>query len=202
MLKDKPDISYKEIEDLIADIKSQKRDVINMLYHSNFKKVEAYILKNSGDEESAKDTYHQSFVVLWRKIKLNQFTPKSLSDINAYLYRIARNKWIDFLRSSQRKNANLSVEIKDEIISADAPEETDEKIDQRLDIAKAAFDKLDVSCRNLLTRFYFDKKSMKEIALELNLDDASTRNKKYRCMQKLRTIAFDLERKQRVIGNG
>ena len=52
----------------------------------------------------------------------------------------------------------------------------------------AAFKQLGASCQLVLTRFYFEKKSMKAIAEELQIDAASARNKKYRCMQKLKEL--------------
>jgi len=55
-----------------------------------------------------------------------------------------------------------------------------------------AFKGLGAPCKDLLMKFYFEKKSMKDIAEELQLDAASTRNKKYRCMQKLRELALNL----------
>ena len=58
--------------------------------------------------------------------------------------------------------------------------------DKRLEDVMLAFKNLGEACKSLLRMFYFEKKSMKFIAEELALDSASTRNKKYRCMEKLR----------------
>ena len=63
--------------------------------------------------------------------------------------------------------------------------------EQRLQDVMHAFKTLGEACKNLLSKFYFEKKSMNLIAKELGLDSASTRNKKYRCMQKLREIALN-----------
>ena len=48
-------------------------------------------------------------------------------------------------------------------------------------------------CKSLLKLFYFEKKSMEEISELINITDASARNKKYRCMQKLKTIVANLK---------
>jgi len=61
---------------------------------------------------------------------------------------------------------------------------------QRLNITMQAFRDLGEPCKSLLSKFYYEKRSMKVIAEELQLDAASTRNKKYRCMQKLRELAI------------
>ena len=62
--------------------------------------------------------------------------------------------------------------------------------ENRLQGVMQAFKDLGLPCKDLLTKFYFEKKSMNTIAEELQLDAASTRNKKYRCMQKLRELAL------------
>ena len=70
--------------------------------------------------------------------------------------------------------------------------ETDEEyaeMDEKINKVMMAFNKIGKECKVLLTRVYFEKKSMKDIGAELNLDAASARNKKYRCMQKLRELA-------------
>ena len=56
-----------------------------------------------------------------------------------------------------------------------------------------AFKNLGQPCKQLLTTFYFDKKSLRDIAVELSLDEASVRNKKYRCMEKLRNQVLDIK---------
>ena len=51
-----------------------------------------------------------------------------------------------------------------------------------------AFKKLGKECKELLEVFYFEKKSLREIAAQFNIGEASARNKKYRCIQKLRSL--------------
>ena len=57
-----------------------------------------------------------------------------------------------------------------------------------------AFSTLGEACQELLVKFYFEKQSMTEIAESLNLDAASTRNKKYRCMERLRKKALNSDK--------
>ena len=52
-----------------------------------------------------------------------------------------------------------------------------------------AFKKLGSSCQEILKEFYFSKTSLREIAEKLNIGEASAKNKKYRCLQKLKEIA-------------
>ena len=174
--------------DLVAAIKAHDTIVLQSLYVETFPKVEVYILRNNGTKDQAKDVFQEAVIALWRAAKEDRFTAKSLDAAKGYLYTIAKNKWVDYLRSSRYKK-----EISSEIVMTNhtiADEEV-EGIDYELKLQKAqqAFKQLGASCKELLTKFYFEKMSLNEIANLLDLDAASARNKKYRCMQRLRGLA-------------
>ena len=49
--------------------------------------------------------------------------------------------------------------------------------------------RLGTGCRKLLLLFYFFKKNMEEIAVELNYTNAdNAKSQKYKCLQKLKTV--------------
>jgi len=174
--------------ELVTAIKANNENALKQLYTQNFKKVEHYILTNSGSVHQAKDTYQEAFIVLWRNIKTGKFEPKNETALQGYLYQIAKNKWIDFLRSSQfRKTDSLP----DNLEEADdmAPVDNQPK-EKNLSKVMSAFKQLGNPCKELLTHFYFGKKSVREIANTLQIEEASVRNKKYRCMQKLKELAI------------
>ncbi len=171
------------IEQLKA-VQNNDKVVMKSLYHANFKRVEAYILKNQGNEEEAKDIYQEAFIALWRNVQLNKFTPENSSSFSAYLYRIAQNKWIDYLRTCKSKKMyalpdNIELDDKNEI----SQEEND-----LLDIIKEKLKELGDNCRTILTKFYYQKQSLREIAQLMNWTEATARNNKYRCIERLRSL--------------
>ena len=179
---------------IVDAININDEKTLKVLYVSNFRKVEALVLKNSGTTEQAKDLYQEAFITVWKNVKKNKFLPKNETAINGYLYTIAKYKWMDYLRSpayKKRDSYHAINETASQIASAESENEYVEH-DKKLSLAMEAFEELGEACKSLLTRFYFEKKSMKEIADELQLDAASTRNKKYRCMQKLRGLALEM----------
>ena len=176
---------------LIDAIKSNNEKILKQLYITNFKKIEYYILKNNGTTAEAKDTYQEAFIATWKNIKSNKFVPLNETAVQGYLYQIAKNKWTDYLRSSRFKKTDS---LTNSFIVVTETEDTidEENInDNKIDLAMSAFNRLGTACKELLTKFYFNKQSMELIARELNLEDTSVRNKKYRCMQKLRALASD-----------
>ena len=176
---------------LIEAIKANDPIALKQLYVTNYYKIEAMVLKNSGSVEHAKDLYQDSFIAVWRNLKSNRFVPKNESALQGYLYQIAKFKWIDTLRSKPFKDTHGFSEDIQAMLKQDPEEELEEDpIQEQLKITMEAFKNLGQPCKTLLTSFYFNKKSLRAIALELEIGEASVRNKKYRCMEKLRSIAL------------
>jgi RNA polymerase sigma factor (sigma-70 family) len=178
---------------LVNAFKANNESILKTIYQENYSKVELHVLQNKGTKQQAKDVYQEAFLAVWQNVKNHKFIPKSDTAIHGYLYTIAKNKWIDYLRSNNYKKMITTSKLnrldlgqfKDNVI------EDNDKDTGKMDIAMKAFNDLGNACKTLLTKVYFEKKSMKEIAVELQLDTASTRNKKYRCMQKLRELALN-----------
>lgn len=174
---------------IISAIKANDEVVLNQLYVSNFKKIELFVLKNNGSTSQAKDLYQETFIQMWENVRKNKFLPKNNRAIEGYIFKIARNKWMDYLRSKQfKKTYSLIDDARIEKKPEMEPDPFEES--QRLEITRSAFKQLGQACKQLLVSFYFNKKSMRTIANELQIDEASARNKKYRCIQKLREIAL------------
>lgn len=173
---------------LVDAIKTNDTGVLKELYTTNYPKVEALVLKNSGSVAHAKDIYQDAFVIVWTHIKQNKFTPQNDSALQGYLYRICKNKWVDVLRSKSFKDVKpLNTDILKIVKEDDTYKETENK---KLKMAMAAFENLGQPCKQLLKTFYFEKKSLKEISEALNIEESTARNKKYRCMQKLRAVVL------------
>lgn len=175
---------------LLDAIKSNDSIVLKELYVSNYPKIEALVLKNSGSIEYAKDIYQDAFITVWKHVKDDTFIPQNETALQGYLYSVAKNKWTDVLRSkafksSKSLNTELSVVKNDE----DDTEEEDLKT-EKLKTTMNAFKNLGQPCKQLLSTFYFDKKSLKDIASKLNIEETTARNKKYRCMEKLRAMVL------------
>lgn len=178
---------------VVDAIKRNDTITLKRIYTNNYPKIEILVLKNNGTKEYAKDIYQEAFLAVWQNVKQDKFIPQSESSINGYLYTIAKNKWMDVLRSQGYKKTIVASQMSHFEIKDEENNGMDDDIlkDKRLEDVMHAFKNLGDACKSLLRKFYFEKKSMNEIAEELQLDSASTRNKKYRCMQKLRQIALN-----------
>ncbi|WP_273568024.1 RNA polymerase sigma factor [Maribacter halichondriae] len=196
-MQTKPITNHKPFsqKELVAGVKTNNQQVLQCLYELVFPKVRSLVLKNNGDDAQAKDIFQEAFVSTWRNIKDGRLDDDENVNVEGYLFRIAKNKWMDHLRSANYKKTishNTSIQIENP--SEDEIVENFEKEDQRKRMAlRQALDRLGSECKTVLQLFYFERKSMDVISKELNIASASARNKKYRCMEKLRTLSLEIK---------
>lgn len=175
----------------IAGFKKNDPETLRRIYQEVYPMVRSHILKNNGNEDHAKDLFQEAFVACWKNIKDDKFTA---GNVSAYLFTIARNKWTDYLRSSQYKKTLASGASFLKVVTDEPGEEPEMEAEEKNRIAlQGAFARLGNQCRALLQLFYFERKSMEEIAAETGLAPSSARNQKYRCMEKLRELSLQIK---------
>ena len=57
-----------------------------------------------------------------------------------------------------------------------------------INTVKNHFDNLGENCKEVLSRFYYNKQSLKIIGQQFDWTEATARNNKYRCLQRLREL--------------
>jgi RNA polymerase sigma factor (sigma-70 family) len=168
-------------DEIIFGIKSNEPKVLKWLYQSQYPKIEKYVLANNGDIDQAKDLFQEAFISVWNNVRSGKFVPENGTAVTGYIYQIAKNKWLDYLRSSRyKKTTSFTAEHEKE----DDTEENDkEELKKNLSLE---FQKLGENCREILKRFYFQKETMETIAKAFQWTEATARNNKYRCIQRLK----------------
>ena len=165
-------------------IKANEDEALKSLYEDNYIKIENYVLNNNGTIDDAKDIYQEAFIAVWRNIQLDKFYPENENALSGYLFRIAKNKWLDHLRSGHYKKITRISDSADSLPEDLLPEEDIEYIRE----VKNKFKDLGENCREVLTRFYYKKESMRIIAEKFEWTEATAKNNKYRCLQHLREL--------------
>ncbi len=171
--------------ELVAAFKKNDPVILESFYAANYSKVELYIIQNNGDTEKAKDIFQEAFIAVWQNIKSDRFTPANATALSGYIYQIAKNKWIDYLRSAYKKNTLHTESMP--LVKEHVPEATAEQ-EEQLQQMKTHFAKLGSTCKDVLLRFYYKKESLRNIATSLGWTEATARNNKYRCLQQLKGL--------------
>ena len=171
-------ISDKYIVEMITRREEKAlREVFLHLYREHYPSVKRYIVMNNGSEESSADIFQEALVVFYLNVRKGQFELKST--IGTYLYSVSKNLW---LKELQKSRTTLSRELGTEDNSLDQEMRV---FESQITIRKV-LGLIDLECRNLLIDFYFGNYPVKDLTRKYGLgSDGATKNKKYRCLQKL-----------------
>lgn len=161
-----------------------KRDnaTFSYMYNEYKSMIFSMIQKNNGGEEDAMDILQEGLLALWTNVKLGKFDLQKNAKISTYLYTLCRNLWISEIRKSKTMQI---VSDSESLQIADSAGEAEEQYSQ-VKMIQRQLEKLGDHCKQLLTWFYYEKKSMRDIATLLNITEKSAKNSKYRCMQNMR----------------
>ncbi|MEO6329676.1 MAG: sigma-70 family RNA polymerase sigma factor [Ginsengibacter sp.] len=172
---------------LLKGLADSEATAIETIYRENYGIIQSFILKNNGYYEDARDIFQEAMIVLYEKAASDSFV--LTCQIKTYLYSVCRRLWLKKLQQLQRYNQPF--EITEETVPVDEELETHEKKNEDITLMEQAMDKIGEPCKSLLEAYYFQKKSMPEIANSFgytNADNAKTQ--KYKCLVRLKKIFF------------
>jgi RNA polymerase sigma factor (sigma-70 family) len=165
-------------DDLLEMIASADSAGFAYLYRKHFNMVKHLIGNNSGTDEDASDIFQEVLIILFEQVRDGKL--RLTASLKTYLYSIARNQWLKKLRTMKKHERIKNFE---EFIIV---EEDSFVPDFKLGLL---LNEIGEACRKLLLLFYYRKKSMEEICLELNYANADTaKNQKYKCIQRLKKL--------------
>ena len=155
-------------------------DAFNTLYEYYFPKIYSFVVKRTGEKESAEDivslTFTQAFV------HLEKYECRSCT-FGAWLYKIATNKLIDHYRKHESHNLSLEDLIKQ---GAEFGFETDSE--QKLVLAQVLTEvnQLSEDQKEVLLLQYVQDLDNATIALTLDKSEAAVKSLAFRGLETLR----------------
>lgn len=167
--------------ELIASIcskDSKKRSTaLEVVCKDYFPNVEVYIINNSGSLDEAKDVFQDGIMILHQNLLHGKF--KGNSTLKTYVFSICKNLWLQELRKK----------TKEQTIKETFNSEAESELPLNLDLLRATFNELKEDCKQLLTGFYYEKKSISELQKATGMNSEQVvKNKKARCLGYLMKI--------------
>ncbi len=150
------------------------------------------LLKMTNNKDDADDLTIEAFGKAFKN--LNLYTPNYA--FSTWLFKIATNNCIDFLRKRKQINISLDQEFEDNPGSQLSRNVTDEELnpeesiinEQKIKYMRAIVDKLKPHYRVLIELRYFDELSYEEISEQLNLPMGTVKAKLFRARDLLYNI--------------
>lgn len=143
-------------------------------------RVTAYIRKNGGNGQDAKDVMQDALLIIWNKAADPNF--ELTNGFYYYFIAVCRNIW---LRKKKKKDNNtVTLNELEGFFNEQSFIEALEN-SERQKLFAEHLNRLDASCRRIL-KLFFQGKSMRYIAKTLGIEtEHAARNRKYRCQKKL-----------------
>lgn len=180
--------NYDDDQELLKGLADHDPLAVEEIYRNNFGSIQAYVIKNSGFADDARDIFQEAIVVLFENAQSDSF--ELTCSIKTYLYSVSRRLWLKKVQKEKRLYGS-SMDVMEDTVSVEDDLEIHEKKDEEIMIMNKALKNIGEPCKSLLEAFYIQKKSMPEIAESFgytNADNAKTQ--KYKCLVRLKKIFF------------
>lgn len=140
------------------------------------------------DNEDAREFYQAAILIVYDNIHAGKLD-NLRSSLKTYLFGIGKNLVWQQYRTNQRQQAiGAEFYLQNHLQSDD---DHGQAMEMNLEIISHSFDQLGEPCHELLEQFYFHRRSMDEICASMGYKNPeSAKNQKYKCMERLRKMAF------------
>jgi RNA polymerase sigma factor (sigma-70 family) len=170
-------------EQIVYKIKQGDEKMLLLLYKRNVEPIRNYIMRNNGTGADVEDMLQEALVIFWQNVQKADFS--LTSKIDTYLYAVAKNLWLKYLR----KNGRMSATEFGDDHSIDIADVEPETTDEQTEVLSRYLQKLGETCRQILSLFYFEQWDMEQIAAKLRFANAQTaKAKKYQCKKQLEAM--------------
>ena len=171
--------------DIISKIRAGLTEKAVKVLYKEFPKVKANIISSGGDEDIAREIFHDSLILLIEKVSDPNF--QLTSKLSTYLYGINRFMWKNEARKRQK---NPELEWKDTLILTADDLDYDMEKEEKLKLLESVLSQITERCKKIFELFYFKKENMKTIAEKLEFSSVnSAKTQKYKCMEKAMSLA-------------
>ena len=114
---------YDEEKVLLEGLATNDTNAIETIYRENYTAIQAYVVKNNGYPDDARDVFQEAMIILFEKAKSDSFVLSC--QIKTYLYSVCRRLWLKKLQKQNRYNP--SIEMIQEIVPVEDEVESHEK---------------------------------------------------------------------------
>lgn len=180
--------SIESENELLDRLAKNDSKTVEAIYRDHYGMIQAFVVKNNGSEEDARDIFQEAVTVLYEKACSDDFALSC--SIGTYLYAVSKRLWLKKLNRSARNVVTKTNDFED-VAGMDTDLDYFEKMEAKFKVMKKALDHLGEPCKTLIKSFYIKQKSMADIAEDFgytNADNAKTQ--KYKCLQRLKKIYF------------
>ena len=172
--------SEAQADDIVARCQAGDVDAFAELYRLHAPRVFALACRMSGSAESGEDLLQEIFLQAHRKIR----GFKGDSSVGTWLYRMAINHCLDFVRSRQVRMDKATDSLDDDMTPPSARRDTPV---ERIDLERA-IQQLPAGCREAFVLHDVEGYEHREIARMLGIAEGTSKSQVFKARMKLRSV--------------
>jgi RNA polymerase sigma-70 factor (ECF subfamily) len=172
----------------------EEEKLFKKIYDSNIKRIYNLCYGYLHNVEDTEDVTQEIFIKIYKNLK--KF--KGKSSLQTWIYRIAVNEVLDFIKHRKRKKrfglVRQIISIDEESENFEIPSLEEKSFDefQKREILLKAIRKLNINQQKALILFYFSGLTHEEIAEIMRKSVSSIESLIFRAKKNLKTILFNL----------
>ena len=167
--------------DLVARCRGGDVEAFEAVYRQHSARIFALACRMAGSPDIAEDLLQEIFLQAHRKLG----TFKGDATLGTWLYRLAINLCLDFVRSRQARNAKMTGALDDDV-SGEPPARRETPI-ARIDLERAIA-RLPAGCREAFVLHDVEGFDHKEIGEMLGIAEGTSKSQVFKARMKLRAM--------------
>lgn len=170
---------------LLDGLKNGDDSALEELFQKNYRPIASLVTRNHGTEDDVEDVLQEALVVLWERVHNDSFEYQA--KLSTFIYATAKNIWF---RKLARQRRELPSEMETlEIPDGDSIPSEELEENERVLAVQKAMEEIGNPCKDILLLYYWEERSMEEIAVQLGFANADTvKSKKYQCKKALEKL--------------
>jgi RNA polymerase sigma factor (sigma-70 family) len=188
-------------EQLITNLREGNRSSYEALYKENYSSVERFIVNNSGTPDDAKDIFQDTLLVLFTKLKDDNF--ELTASLKTYIIAISKNLWFKKLRNmSYHEESTLTDYYSNKFYcEIDSSIEKEKPYWEKL---QTYLSKITAHCKHLLNSMFFKNRNIEKIQKEYGYSSKhNAQNQKHKCIEQVRKMKnIEEQRENKIVQVG
>lgn len=167
------------VEAILEGLKNSDNEVLRYVYKKYYPEIRFFVIKNSGTDEDAKDTFQEALIVIYKKLKEDNLD--LTCSFKTYLYSVSRIIWLKHLERNKVKTDELSDNQTFVLFEDNTEKMVSEQ--ERYKLYQKHFLTLHKDCQAIL-RLFLQKVPLREIQKKLNLSSEKyVKKRKFQCKE-------------------
>jgi len=182
-------ITFTQLE-LYEALIQRKEWAYDYLYRELSGTFTHWVGRNNGSNMDAEDAFQKGLLNFLLNVETGKYQFQENTKITTVVFDYCKKVWLNELASSRlAMRATMPASYNP---ANDTDLQKDIERGELITQVRAALHQLKGDCRQLITWFYIDNFSLREIAEKLKMKESSTKQKRYDCTEKLKQIFLSL----------